>query len=66
MLQTDASIKGLGACFLQEDKPVYFESKALTDSQRGYVATELELTCSGLGNGEIPPLFISQSFHLRN
>ena len=43
VLQTDTSIKGLGACLLQEDKPVYFASKALTDAQRGYVAIELEL-----------------------
>ena len=40
MLQTEASIKGLVACLLQEDKPVYFASKALTDAQRGYVATD--------------------------
>ena len=43
MLQTDASIKGLGACLMQEEKPVYFVSKALTDAQKGYVAIELEL-----------------------
>ena len=42
VLQTDASIKGLGACLLQEEKPVYFTSKALTDAQWGYVAIELE------------------------
>ena len=42
VLQTDASIKGLGACLLQEDKPVYFASKALTDAQKGYVAIEIE------------------------
>ena len=41
-LQTDASVKGLGSCLLQEEKPVYFESKALTDAQNGYVARELE------------------------
>ena len=29
VLQTDASIKGLGACLLQEEKPVYFASKHL-------------------------------------
>ena len=29
MLQTIASIKGLSACLLQEEKPVYFASKAL-------------------------------------
>ena len=33
VLQTDASIKGLGACLLQDQKPVYFASKALTDAQ---------------------------------
>ena len=42
MLQTDASIKGLGACLLQEEKPVYFASKALTETQRGYMAIEIE------------------------
>ena len=42
VLQTDASIKGLGACFLQDEKPVYFASKALTDVQNGYVAIQLE------------------------
>ena len=41
VLQTDACIKGLGACLLQDEKPVYFTSKALTDTQRGYVAIEL-------------------------
>ena len=42
MLETDASIKGLGACLLQEEKPVYFASKALTEAQKGYVAIEIE------------------------
>ena len=34
ILQTDASIKGLGACFLQDEKWVYFASKALTEAQK--------------------------------
>ena len=42
VLQRDASIKGLGACLLQDEKPVYFASKALTDAQKGYVKNELE------------------------
>ena len=42
VLQTDTSAKGLGACLLQCEHPVYFGSKALTDSQKGYVAIELE------------------------
>ena len=42
ILQTDTSIKGLGACLLQDQKPVYFASKALTEAQRGHVVIELE------------------------
>ena len=42
VLQTDMSIKGLGACLLQDERPVYFASKALTEVQRGCVAIELE------------------------
>ena len=43
VLQTDASVKGLCACLLQDDRPVYFVSKALTNAHKGYVAIELEL-----------------------
>ena len=42
VLQTDANIKGLGACLLQDEKAVYFVSKALTEAQKGYVAIEVE------------------------
>ena len=38
----DANIKGLGSCLLQEEKPVYFASKALTEPLQGYVAIEIE------------------------
>ena len=41
ILQTDAGIKGLAACLLQEEKPVYFASKTLIEAQKGYVAIEL-------------------------
>ena len=41
-LQTGASVKGLGACLLQDDRSVYFASKTLTDTQKGYVAIWLE------------------------
>ena len=47
VLQTDASIKGLGAYLLQDRKPVYFASKALTNAQKGYVAIELESLAVG-------------------
>ena len=42
ILQTDAHIKGLGTCLLQEQRHVYFTSKALTETQRGYKAIEIE------------------------
>ena len=42
ILQTDTSTKGLGVCLLQDNKPIYFTSKALTETQRGYVAIEIE------------------------
>ena len=38
VLQTDASIRGLGTCLMQQGKPVYFTSKALTKTRKGYVA----------------------------
>ena len=42
VLQKDTSIKGLGACLMQQGKPVYFASKALTKTQKGYIVIELE------------------------
>ena len=42
VLRTDASTKGLSACLLQEQTPVYLMSKALTEAQQGYVAIEVE------------------------
>ena len=42
VLQTDASIKGLGTCLLQDGHPIYFASKSLQDAECGYIAIELE------------------------
>ena len=42
VLQTDTSIKGLGACLLQDQNPFYFASKVVTEAQRGYVAIAVE------------------------
>ena len=42
VLQTDASIKGLGTCLLQNGHPVYFASKSLHDAEYTYVAIELQ------------------------
>ena len=42
VLQTDASIKGLVTCLLQDGHPVYFASKSLQDAECRYVTIELE------------------------
>ena len=36
-LQSDSSLKGLGAIFFQEGNPVYFVSKSLQPHQKAYV-----------------------------
>ena len=40
ILQCDASLKGLGACTLQDDKPIAFASKSLTDTETRYANIE--------------------------
>ena len=42
-LTQDASIKGLGTCLLPRWQTCLFASKALTETQKGYVAIEIEL-----------------------
>ena len=41
-MQTNASCKGLGPCLLQNQKPVYFASRAFLEKQKGYVTIELK------------------------
>ena len=50
----DASIKGLGACLLQQGKPVYFASKILTETEKGYIPIELE---------SLPVAWAMEKFH---
>ena len=42
-LQCDASLKGLGACIIQEGKPIAFASKSLMDTETRYANIEREL-----------------------
>ncbi len=42
ILQTDAYTKGVSAVLLQDEKPIYFASRALHGSKRNYVAIELK------------------------
>ena len=66
VLQTDASIKGLGACLLQDERPVYFANKALTEVQRGYVAIELESLAVAWVMEKFHPLSLCQLLHSLN
>ena len=43
VVQTDASTEGLGAVLLQDDQPVSYGSRSLTDSEKNYAPIELEL-----------------------
>ena len=63
ILQTDASTKGLGACLLQDEKPIYFASKALTKMQRGYVAIEIESLAVAWAVEKFPSLSLWMSLH---
>ena len=42
-LQCDASLKGLGACIIQDGKPIAFASKSLMDTKTHYANIEREL-----------------------
>ena len=42
VIQTNGSQKGLGAFLLQQQRPVYYASKALTDAERNYINIERE------------------------
>ena len=42
-LQCDTSLKGLGACIIQDGQPIAFASKSLTDTETCYANIEREL-----------------------
>ena len=42
-LQCDASLKGLGACIIQDGHPIAFVSKSLTDTETHYANIKREL-----------------------
>ena len=64
--QTDASIKALGACLLQEERPVYFASKALTETQRGNVVIEIESLAVAWAMEKFHHFLFCKPLHIRN
>ena len=66
VLQTDASIKGLGACLLQDGHPIYFASKLLEDAECGYIAIELEALAVGMSDGKLSSFPIHLTFYSGN
>ena len=66
VLQTDASCKGLGACLLQNEKPVYFASKALTEMQKRLRCHRVRITSGSMGYGKIPSFLIWKPIYPRN
>ena len=52
--QMDASMKGLGACLIQNGKVVCYASRALTKTEQNYQNLERECTRNYMGNGKVP------------
>ena len=61
-LQVDASLKGLGAVLLQDNKPVAFASKALTDVETRYSNIERELLAVVYGCEKFHTYLFGHSF----
>ena len=61
-LQTDASIKGHGTCPLQDAKTSVFCKQGSHRCPEKLCCNWIGICCSGLGNGEIPPFSIHESF----
>ena len=62
ILQCDASLKGLGACILQDDKPIAFASKSLTDTKTRYANIEQELLAIIFGCEKFHTYLYGRSF----
>ena len=57
-LQCDASLKGLGACIIQEGQPIAFASKSLTDTETHYANIERETPSHHIWLWEVPHLLV--------
>ena len=61
-LQCDASLKGLGACIIQDGKPTAFASKSLTDTETRYANIERELLAIVFGCKKFHTYLYGRSF----
>ena len=61
-LQVDASLKGLGAALLQDNKPVAFASKALTDVETRYTNIQREMLAVVYGCEKFHTYLFGHSF----
>ena len=58
-IQTDASLKGLGAALLQDGHPVVYASRSLTPAEKQYSKIGKRVTSSSICNGETLSLCLS-------
>ena len=66
VLQVDASKKGLGATLMQENKPVAFASKAVTDTESRYANIKRELPAVVYGCEKFHNYLYGQSFTVQS
>ena len=63
-LQVDASIKGLGACLLQDNEPIAYASKSLSDPETRYACIERELLAIVFGVQRFHTYLYGRPFHV--
>ena len=54
ILQCNTSLKGLGACILQDGKPIAFASKSLTDTETRYANHQMRAVSHCIWMWEVP------------
>ena len=68
-VQVDASLRGLGACLIQEfkgeDQPITFTSKSLTDAETRYANIERELLAIVFACQRFSTLFTQKKLYCR-
>ena len=68
IVQADASLCGLGACLIQDEQPIAFASKSLTDAESQYANIERELlaivfACQHFSTYLLGRSFVAESDH---